>query len=59
MADSPDARWTGRKQLSRILGDHHGPPTPHQRRVGNRIALSLMFAALLAIILLDRLGVLH
>lgn len=59
MAESPDARWAGRKHLSKILGDQTGPATPRQRRIGNRVALALMFAILLTILLLDHFGVLH
>lgn len=59
MTISPDARWTGRKHLTKILGDQTGPATPRQRRIGNRVALGLMFAALLAIVLLDHYGILH
>ena len=59
MTVSPDTRWTGRKRLANLLGDQTGPATPRQRRIGNRVALGLMFAALLTIFLLDHYGILH
>ena len=36
-----------------------GPPTPSQRRLGTRLAIGIIVAALLAIILLDHYGILH
>ncbi len=57
--DARDTRWAGHKHLSKILGDQTGPATPRQRRIGNRIALGLMFAALITILLLDHYGILH
>jgi hypothetical protein len=59
MSISPDARWTSRKHFTKILGDQTGPATPRQRRIGNRVAIGLMLAALLTILLLDHYGVLH
>ena len=59
MTVSPDTRWTGRKRLANILGDQTGPPTPRQRRIGNRVALGLMFAVLITILILDHYGILH
>ncbi len=59
MPAARNERWTGSKRLSNILGDQTGPATPRQRRIGNRVALGLIFAALLAILLLDHYGVLH
>jgi hypothetical protein len=58
MSDSP-ARGAGRKHLSGILGDHAGPPTRRQRHIGVGVAISLMLAALIAIIILDHYGILH
>ncbi|MGA7155761.1 MAG: hypothetical protein WBY53_02875 [Acidobacteriaceae bacterium] len=65
MAEYPDARWSSPENLPNHVEQHpasrkhSGPPTPQQRRLGNRIALGVMLAALLVIILLDHYGILH
>lgn len=60
MSDSL-ARVARRKHLSvsGILGSRNGPPTPSQRRLGTRLAIGIIVAALLAIVLLDHYGILH
>jgi hypothetical protein len=51
MSDSPASE--SRKQPA------PSPPTPSQRRLGTRLAIGIIVAALLAIILLDHYGILH
>lgn len=71
MSETPDARDAGDALWQRsenlpagvqqdpAAGRQVGPATPQQRRLGNRVALGIMFAGLLLIILLDHYGILH
>ena len=56
--ESPQSPWTSRSSSSESP-QQRLPPTPKQRRTGNRIAMGVMLAALAVIILLDRFGVIH
>lgn len=59
VSESPDARWRSPKDLPAAPENQIGPPTPRQRRIGNRIGLGLILAALFVIILLDHYGILQ
>ncbi|MGA8939298.1 MAG: hypothetical protein WB439_09040 [Acidobacteriaceae bacterium] len=68
MTESPDARdasWPSPEdpppgvEPPPAAARQIGPATPQQRRLGNRVALGIMFAGLLLIFLLDHYGILH
>jgi hypothetical protein len=55
---SPSSSQTSRSSSSQ-LQQRRLPPTPKQRRLGARIGIGVMLAALAVIILLDRFHVIH
>jgi hypothetical protein len=57
--ESPETPWTSRNKSPEPLQQRRLPPTPKQRRMGARIGIGVILAALLVIILLDRFGVIH
>ena len=57
--ESPEPPWTSRSKSPELLQQRRLPPTPKQRRMGARIGIGVILAALLVIILLDRFGVIH
>jgi hypothetical protein len=59
MSESRNSDWTNSNDLHHNLDPSIGPPTPAQRRLGARVAMGIIVAALLAIILLDHYGILH
>ncbi len=59
MQESPESPWTSRNRSSETYQQRRLPPTPKQRRTGNRIAIGVMLAALAVIILLDHFHVIH
>jgi hypothetical protein len=57
--ESPETPWTSRNKSPEALQQRRLPPTPKQRRMGARIGIGVILAALVVIILLDRFGVIH
>ena len=57
--ESPETPWTSRIKSPEPLQQRRLPPTPKQRRMGARIGIGVILAALFVIILLDRFGVIH
>ncbi len=59
VSESPESPWTSRSKSPESLQQRRLPPTPEQRRMGTRIGIGVILAALAVIILLDRFGVIH
>jgi hypothetical protein len=59
VSESPNAGWSSRNNPSNPPQQRRLPPTPKQRRMGNRIALGVILLALLVIVLLDHYGIIH
>ena len=59
MSDSPERPWTSQNRSAETYQQRRLPPTPKQRRMGNRIAMGVILAALAIVILLDRFHVIH
>jgi hypothetical protein len=60
--ESPQNPWTSQTSHNRPSETYQQrrlPPTPRQRRLGNRIAIGVILAALAVIILLDHFHVIH
>ena len=59
MSDSPQNPWTSPNKSPDPPKQRRLPPTPGQRRLGARIGIGVILAALAVIILLDRFGIIH
>jgi hypothetical protein len=57
--ESPNAGWSSRNDAPNPPQQRRLPATPRQRRMGARIGIGVILAALAVIILLDRFGVIH
>jgi hypothetical protein len=59
VSESPNAGWSSSNNAPNPSQQRRLPPTPRQRRMGNRIGIGVILLALAVIILLDHFGVIH
>jgi hypothetical protein len=59
VSQSPNAGWSNSNDAPNPSQQRRLPPTPKQRRLGNRIGIGVILLALAVIILLDHFHVIH
>ncbi|WP_158789525.1 hypothetical protein [Granulicella sp. L46] len=59
MSESPNAGWSNSNNAPTPSQQRRLPPTPKQRRMGNRIGIGVILLALAVIVLLDHYHVIH
>ena len=59
VSESPNAGWSNSNNAPTPSQQRRLPPTPKQRRMGNRIGIGVILLALAVIVLLDHYHVIH